>query len=210
MLKFGLFCLFLSITVFISPCFAVDDYFPDEKILVDKCAQNFSSSCAKKLAKVRFNHARELFVYLQKTDNMDSFELPLAYAESAVELDTKNSLYWSLLGEFYTLIPHTEFQVMAEGAFLKAIKFDKSNNAARLLLADLMFNEGRFSVSTQLILDAFDRDRKLLTHELVEILSLAYLLDNNVKNGLEVLRQLDKKYDQPFIEAFIAVFEEAI
>ena len=210
MLKSALSCLFLVLNLILVPISSANVYPQKEELLVDECKRDFSSGCAKKLAEVRFDYAKRLFAYLVKTDNLDSLELPLAYAESAVELAPENSQYWSLLGEFYGLLPQDEFQVMAEGAFLKAIKLDKSNNSARLLLAEQMFRTGRFSAAAKYLLDVFERENSMVTQNLTEILALSYLLDNNAQAGLETFRKLNKKHKQPFIDAFIEVFEGAV
>lgn len=205
----GMLCLICS-----SPCVAGEltpiDAFADEKQIAEACAGNPSPECIEHLAQVRFDYAREIYAYLIKTDNLDSLELAIAYAESAVELAPQNSLYWSHLGEFYSLLPGNEFASMAEGAYLHAIETNPNNHAARFSLAKLLFSEGRHWAAAQQMIEAFERDPATISQETAEFLALTYLLDDNAAAGLETFQKLSESYDKSFLKDFQDVFVQHI
>lgn len=200
--------VFLSLLIFFSTANAKDGYFPGEKSLVDECHRDYSSSCVEKLAQLRFRYAVKSFIYIKSSDNLAAVELPLMYAESAVELNPNESKYWTLLGEIYSSLHSDASLTLAEGSLIKALELDTSNNKARLLLSSVMYTQERFYKASELILEAIDKDDSILTKELAESLALIYLIDNNMQKGLESFKNLREETNLAFLDEFIKMFEK--
>ncbi|WP_321778406.1 hypothetical protein [Sulfurimonas sp.] len=200
----------LSLLILSTPqnIYAKEAYFPSEKKLVDECHRDYSTSCVNRLAQLRFKYAVKSFIYIKKTENLLAVELPLMYAESAVELNPQESKYWTLLGEIYSSLHSDAALTLSEGALIEALELDSSNNKARLLLASIMYSQERFFKSSELILEAIERDNSLLTRELAESLALIYLIDNNTQKGLESFLELKEETNIAFLNEFIKLMKK--
>ena len=158
--------------------------FADEVPLIERIAaadRLEAERLARKLAAVRFRHARRLSVIALRNSDERYLRLALLYAESSTVLDPKQAEHWALLGSLYAGLGELAIaRLQAEQALSRALDINPDLDHSRHLLAKLLLIRGSYHDAArhlQLVNDQQPRP------ELPGQIAAAYLADRNYQPG---------------------------
>jgi len=123
------------------------------------------------------------------------FHNALFHINSAVSIDPGNSEYWFFQGMLYAgLTSDPLYMAKAADSLIRAVEIDPGHGRAQLLLAQVLQEQGNFSLAVEQYRFLIEKDANMVTGLVLGPLALCFIADGQIEAGVHYFQTLAERY----------------